>query len=281
MWLLYSLATVLLTTVLALLFRKVSLNTKDQRAFSFIQNSAVTMLLFLTALFVGVGTVDLSSRTAVLVIAGGVSYGMFQRYQFLVRKHIEASILQTILTPTTIPAYILAIVWLGESLTIPRVAGYIIILIATFLVTNKPGKKYSFNAYVVIALFIGSIMSIGTTISKQILPAFESVLTYSLILWAIQSVFCYVPFIQLKSITKEIYIHRWTIVVIAVISTLATGSMLLALRHGNATQVIPITSSNVIFISIAGVVFLRERSRVGIKLLSASLSFIGLLLISL
>lgn len=74
--------------------------------------------------------------------------------------------------------------------------------------------------------------------------------------------------------------HGKLLVLLAVINLVALFCLISALRLAPATQVMPIANSNIVFIAIAGIMFLKERDRVPIKILAALIACFGLFLVS-
>src|SRR5690606_37903755 len=102
----------ILTSTLSVSFRVVALNTKNARTFGLLFNGTILLMTLLLMFFFGVGRIELNGWAFFLLILSGAGYGLFQRYQFTVRKHISAPELQILLTPTGAAGYLLAIFWL-------------------------------------------------------------------------------------------------------------------------------------------------------------------------
>lgn len=281
MWLAFTLAVVACTSVLGILFRVVAVKSKDPRIFSFLMNATALIIVALLVIVKGMGKVSLENGALVLILLSGLGYGFFQRFQFLVRKHIEASKISVIFAPTGFVGYTLAILWLGESVTPLKLAGYALIFLAILLILyKKSSEKIVINRYVVIALFIGAGLSCAATIDRSVVPGFESALTYTLIIWASQTLACFVPGISMKHIKTELRINTYFIPLLAVINVAATFFLVSALQRAPATQVMPIANSNVIVTALLGILLLKERDRIGTKLLAAIIATVGLILVS-
>jgi|GEM_PF-3488166 len=280
MWLGYALATVALTCTLGLLFRIVALDSKNPRTFSFLFNAIILLITALLIPFFGVGTISLDARIVILMILSGAGYGIFQRYQFSIRQHIEASVMQLIVTPTSIVGFALAVLFLGETITPLRILGYSLIIASAMLVIKRKGMKLKFSRYVVGALIIGSALSIGLTLSRAVAPSFSSVLVYTLFIAFAQTMACFLPIVKLKDIQIEAKIHTWKLPFLAVVNLGALFCTIAAIRLAPATKVIPVTASNVVLMTLLGIILLKERDRVWIKLFAAALTMVGLVLVS-
>ena len=280
MWFLYSLTAVASTTTLALLFRKVSTRSDDPRAFSFIFNLTALFISISLVAVTGIGEINLDAQTAALLVASGLGYGIFQRYQFLARKNIEASIMQTIATPAGVIGYALAIVWLGEAVTLAKVLGYGLILLSALIVINPKPSKLKLNKYFILVVLIAGALSAAATIDRRVSPNFSSALTYASVLWAFQVVAVLLPTISISNIKKEIKLHKNMIPLLASVNVVALFCTVSALQLAPVSSVSPVLASNVVFIALFGIIILRERQRTMCKLSAAVITFLGLFLVS-
>ncbi len=280
MWLLYSLITVALTSILAISFKVVSLKAEDSRAFSFIFNGTILLITLILVLVTGIGKVNLTPWTVCLLVISGIGYGLFQRYQFVVRKHIPTSEIQILVVPTGIAGYLLAIFWLQEAITPVRVMGYALVLLAAILVLFKKGVTFKFNRYIFLTFFIGISLSVAATIDRKVAPLVENVLTYTAILWAAQTIMCYLPYVKIEKIKRELTLQRWKILVLALINLAVLYCQITAIRLAPATKVAPVLASNIVVIALLSIVILKERDRIIIKIIAALLATTGLILVS-
>lgn len=279
MWFLYAALTVLFTTILGISFRKIALKTSDQRAFSFAYNLSMFCIALVIVLLTGLGDIDLNRYYFGLLVLSGIGYGLFQRYQFAIRKHIEASTIQTVVMPSGLVGFILAIIWLGEALTLTKVVGYLLVILATLLIV-APKSHLKLNKWVLGAFLIGAALSIAGTIDREVSQQFSSALTYTAALLFFHALLTYVPFVKTRSLLEELRRWNWRIPVLAAINVASLVALIKALQLAPASQVLPVTQSNVVFMALAGILILKERSRTPIKILAAAITFIGLFLIS-
>lgn len=279
MWLIFALATVALTSVLAILMRVLAVKADDERAFAFTYNLIGLLILMVLLLIWGIGMVSLNVYLFGLLVLSGLGYGLFQRYQFSVRKHIEASEVAIIFTPTNIAGYILAVIWLHEAVTVWQVLGFAMLMLAAFMVIARH-HKVTFTRYTVLALVIGLGLAITAPLDRRVSPYFSQILTYVAVIWLAQTVVTLLPYVKVGAIKRELRIHRWKLPLLVVINLCATYTLIAAIKLAPATQVQPVTASNVILVAILGIVLLKERHRVWIKIAAAILATAGLVLIS-
>lgn len=277
---LFALSTIILSCTLGLLFRIVAIESKDPRTFSFVFNSVICLMALIAVIVFGIGNIKFDLYTLVLVTLSGSGYGIFQRYQFTIRKYIEASIIQLIVTPTAIVGYTLALFWLGEAITFSQYIGFILVIVAGLMVTVRKEKKLVLNRYVIGALLIGSALSIGVTISKVAVNSFESALTYVLIIFTMQAMWCFFPFVQPKKVVEELRKHTWKIPFLAIINFVLLVVQIAAIRIVPATKLIPILASNVVLMTVLAIILLKERDRIWLKIIAAFLTMVGVILSS-
>ncbi len=280
MWIIFASLTVLSTTVLGIAFRRIALKTSHPREYAFIYNAVMFLLALPLAFILGVGLFSITTELLVLLILSGVLYGIFQRYQFTVRKHIEASVIQTIVTPAGLVGYLLAVVWLGEAVTLPRTLGYGLVLVAAYLVTRPSEHSIHLNKYALFAFVIASCLSVAGVIDRAVSPNFESAFTYLTILLFFHAFICFLPAVKIATVEKEFALHTWRLPLLASINIFALWCLVSALQRAPATQVLPVVASNVVLLSVVGIWFLKERTDIFRKLLSSFIVLVGLILVA-
>lgn len=237
-------------------------------------------MALITVIAFGVGNINFDFYTLVLVILSGSGYGVFQRYQFTIRKHIEASIIQLIVTPTAIVGYTLALIWLGEAITPSQYIGFILVIVAGLMVTVRKEKKLALNRYVIGALLIGSALSIGVTISKVAVNSFESALSYVLVIFIVQTIWCFFPFVEPKKVVEELKKHTWKIPFLAIINFALLAVQIMAIKIVPATKLIPIMASNVVLMTVLAIILLKEHDHIWLKVMAAFVTMVGVILSS-
>lgn len=203
MWFAFAVGFIIATTTLGVCFRISALKTKDPRSLSFVYNFTVFLFSIILLIFAGFGTVHLSQYLVLLLVCSGLGYGIFQRFQFVPRKHIEASQIALVIAPTGLVGYFLAIIWLHEPLKAVRLVGYGLVILGALLVIKKPQKKFELNKYVLLALAIGACLSVAAVLDRRVAPHFSSVAFYVAILWFAQASVSYLPHVKLNDIKSK------------------------------------------------------------------------------
>lgn len=279
-WLAYALGFVLFTTILALLMRTIARKTRHERAFAFLFNMTTLAATLVAIGVVGIGSVELDATVLALVIAAGILHGLFHRYQFVARKHIEASAIEVIMAPSAIVGYTLAIFWLGESVTGFKIVGFSLVLLAGILTSYTHHSHLKISRYALLAFFIGAAASIAGTIDRAVAINFSSALTYAAVLWAVQAVVCFIPGLKWRVIAEELHTYHWYLLLMATLNAVVLYCAVVALQLAPVTKVSPVLSSNVVFISLAAIIILGERTHVQRKVTAALLACLGLFFVA-
>lgn len=279
-WVTYAFGFVLFTTILALLMRSIARRTRHERAFAFLFNMATLLATIVAMTFVGFGSIRIDPVISALVIAAGIMHGLFHRYQFVARKHIEASAIEVIMAPSAIIGYTLAIFWLGENVTALKLVGFALVLSAGILTSYTHHSNLKISRYALLAFLIGAAASIGGTIDRAVAVNFSSALTYAAMLWTVQAIVCFLPGFKWEAIRQEIEVYHWYILLMAGLNAIVLYCAVVALQLAPVTQVSPVLSSNVVFISLAAILVLGERQHARRKVSAALLACLGLFLVT-
>ncbi|HCM37980.1 MAG: hypothetical protein UV61_C0006G0098 [Candidatus Gottesmanbacteria bacterium GW2011_GWB1_43_11] len=121
-WLVLSLISVLMFTILNLLMRVLAVKSENQRAFSFVFNAwgaifALGFYLLETNKF----SVPRPNLLQLLLILAVVClYGLYERFQFSARKHIDASTLTILYSLAPVVAFTGSIIFLVKRSRFPN-----------------------------------------------------------------------------------------------------------------------------------------------------------------
>lgn len=280
MWFLYAIGFVVLTTTLAMFFKKLSGETKNQRAFNFLFNLFSLLATLALLLVAGVKLQTVSLFIFALAAVSGILHGLFHRYHFVVRKNMEASIIETVMAPAAIVGYALAIFWLQESITFAKIFGYSLILLAGMAAVWQRNQKFKLNRYVLLALFVSVCANVAVIIDRRVSIDVNSALLFAAFLWFMQALVCYIPYIPKTDVVRELKTYKWLLPALASINALVLVLAISALQQAPATRVLPVLNSNVVFIALTAVIVFKERQRVGVKVAAAFVACVGLFLVS-
>lgn len=280
MWLIFSISAALIFTSVNLLTRILAVKSVNPRAFSLVYS--LWGVLFACSVFVLERSVApdiwrLPPIQYVLLAAAALMYGVFERSQFIARKHIEASTLVILFRLTPVVAFAGSLIVFGESVTLGKLIGAALIIGSSLLVLHKnPQIK---NAHALgIALMCAIALGLAWMLDKPAsvgLPASF----YSAIMWVLPVPIVIFPSLPSTVIKREFVSGGWKLALSAFLNVLGFVLYLKALSLAEASRVIPIVSSSATLVILGGIIFLNERTYLMKKLIAGVLMFIGILLL--
>lgn len=280
MWLTLSLLSALTFTVLNLLTRILAVKSTHPRVFSFVYNCFGALFTFLVFLMEGKGVSlfqTLPVRQVAYLSLAAFFYALFERFQFIARKHIESSTLVIVFRLTTVTAFLGSLVFFKESATLSKIVGATLLIGSSLIVIHKNPQFKNLRALGV-AVFCAVALGLAWMLDK---PASSglSASFYSALMWAIPLPFIALPTLTIPQVKTELRIGWWKIALAAFLNVLGFVLYLKALSLAEASRVIPIVSSSATLVVLGGIIFLNERSHIAKKLIAGALMFIGILLL--
>ncbi|HCM37979.1 TPA: hypothetical protein DIS61_04985 [Patescibacteria group bacterium] len=103
---------------------------------------------------------------------------------------------------------------------------------------------------------------------------------YSFAVWTLPLIFIAFPKIPLTALKKEMRIGSWHVVLMAFLNVFGYIIQIKALSLGDASRVIPITSSASILTVLGGIFILKEKTSIGRKIFAGILGFVGVILLT-
>lgn len=279
-WFFWAIISVI-TTSISNLLQRVIMRQKDSDAFgtAVIFQFATAALTGIFAFWKGfvlppIGVYFWNFLVSTLLWGLG-SLSLFKAYQTLGSS--EIAIISSLGTVVTILS---SIAFLGESFDIPKIIGTILILTSIFLVTEKKGKV-SFKKGTIYALITTLFYGLAVTNDAFILRTYDAV-SYT-------SVISFLPGVLLVALRPTVLrsFNRLTnipfaknMLFLTIFYSAQAIAYYVALQTGaNASQLAPIYKSNIILTVLLAIVFLKEKEKLALKLLSAALVTVGVLLI--
>ncbi len=278
-WFVYALLAVGFSTMFALLSRIISINSQYPRAYSVIfeVSAALFSLLLITTEPFSLHT--LSWSILFLTFLTTLCYGVSDRLLFFVNRSLDASSLTIIDKLASIVTFVTSVYLLGESITLRKLIAVSLIIGGNLLVVYK-SSVIKLNRGFVLALIAATCFGLASTIDKRASTAY-SLSTYSFITFFVPAIYnMFFPPLSLSIVVYEFKRASWKILLLAALSTLAYYCTLKALRGAEASLVIPIVNSSTIFVVLAGMIFLKERSHIDKKIIAGLCVVIGIFLLS-
>ena len=280
MWLILSLAAVLMFTSQNLLMRVLAVKSDHPRTFSFIFNLWGSLFALLIYFFERPSLESLThiSWIQILLIGGAaLGYGLYERTHFLARKNLDASTVAVLFRLDPIIAFIGAIIFLHEPLTVTKFIGAATLIGASLIVLHK-NPHLRTNRYVLIAIFGAFMLGMAALFDKPASSGIPATL-YSAAMWAFSLPVIAFPTMTFKQLKKEFLIGGWEVALTAFLNVSGFILYLKALSLADASRVIPITSSTGTLTVLAGILILKENTYIGRKIFAGILMLVGILLL--
>lgn len=277
-WFTLAVISALCFTFYGLLGRILVVDSKEPKAFSAVYN-------FLSGFFVlGFFLIDKFSWHSIppvillLTVVMIFVYGIFNRTEYLAKKHMEASLFTTVAKLATLYTFILSIVFLGESVNLHKLVAAILILGANVLIIYRQGKVHIDKGFQY-ALIMSAFLGIGWTIDKVAAPYWPLPL-YAFMGYVFANVFViFFPAIPVSTLIGEFKRTSWKVILLALMASSGYYFLLKAFAVGEASRVILINSTNSLATILLAIIFLKERKHIPVKIIAGILAFIGIILL--
>lgn len=280
LWLVYTLASVFLITVYALLARVLTVKSENPRAFSVLFGVFAAFFSLFLFIFDPMTWKPVPFSILLLTFLATVLYGIHDRTQFYASKHVEASMLVIIFQITPIVGFITSLLFLHEAFTWEKFFGVLLIIAGNLFVLHK-NPHFKFDKGLVYALIAGVALGFVIVVNKRASTGY-SLPFYNALVFFFPAVYnFFFPRLSWGLIKKEFTIARWKIIILSLISLLEFYFILKALQLADASKVIPVSSSEPILVVLAGIIILHEKSHLWKKIIAGFLVFAGVVLISL
>ncbi len=207
----------------------------------------------------------------------GIAYGFFERLRFFATKFLDASIYSIVRNISVLIAFFLSLFLYQESLTFSKMMGFVLIIIALFLVVEIKKSKISLKGLwygIVTSVLIG----IGWSLDKKGSMFFNPE-TYNVMTWVAPLIIICIPSIDISAIKLEFKIFSWKIILLSLFNFIGYYLALKALFLAEATKVIPIMQLSTLMTVIAGILLLNEKNNLSKKILAGIIAVIGVFLL--
>lgn len=280
MWFILSIAAALAYTAVNLLMRLLAIKSNSPRTFSFVYNfwgALFALIIFLLERSTPPDIRLIPWFQFIFIGITAILYGLFERFQFIARKGIDASTLVIIFRLTPVIAFAGSLIFFKEAIEPYKLLGSILLISSSLVVIHK-NPQLRANPALLIALFCALTLGFAWMLDK---PASVGIPAsfYSAIMWALPLVFIAFPSIPIKQIVKEFSLGGWKVALTAFLNVLGFVFYLKAFALVDASQVIPIVSSSATLVVLGGILLLHERTFLVRKIISGVLMLIGIFLL--
>lgn len=251
----------------------------DPAVYLIISNLIAAVFLLIPGLFVGFKFANLIPFVPNILISSTL-IGTGALFWFKSLKLIEASEFVVLFASRSFWIIIAAVILLGEQFSLVQLFGALLIFLAVYLASWKT-KKFRLGKGETYALLGAAFFGSGIISDSIILQKVDST-TYLPIGFLGTATFVWITNFKLTPQVISVFKSRLLpkFIILAAVSGLTAFTYLTAYQTGrNAAQIAAINQLSTILVVVAGIIFLKERDRLGRKILAALISFAGVLLI--
>lgn len=279
-WLILSLFSLLSFVLYDVASRFVATRSESPRAFATIYN-AVVAVLSLSIFFIDPtppGTLNL--RVIFLTLIGLVLWGLNGRLEYFVKKHVEASTFAIVAKVAPVGTFLLAIIFLHESLSIYKLLGVVLIILANVLIFINQGKRAILTPEGLrYTVMICSVLAFAWFFDAINVPVW-GVATFSVLSFGIGSLISGLfPTISLTELRRELVLTPvWQIALLGSLNLAGYALMLKAFTVTEASNVIPVATATAPFVVLLSFFLLGEKDFLLRKFLAAIITLGGIYL---
>lgn len=279
-WLILSLLSLISFVLYDVASRFVATRSESPRAFATIYNAVVAVLSLSIFLIDPTPPGALNIRIIFLTLVGLVLWGINGRLEYFVKKHVEASTFAIVAKVAPVGTFLLALIFLHESLSISKLFGVILIILANVLIFINQGKRAILTPEGLrYTVMICSVLAFAWFFDALNVPVW-GVATFSVFSFAIGSLISGLfPTISWAEIKRELALTPlWQIAFLGSLNLSGYALMLKAFTVTEASNVIPIATATAPFVVLLSFFLLRERDFLLRKFLAALLTLGGIYL---
>lgn len=277
-WLILSLLSLISFVLYDVASRFVATRSESPRAFATIYNAVVAVLslsiFYLDPTLPG----TITPRVILLTLVGLVLWGINGRLEYFVKKHVEASTFAIVAKVAPVGTFLLALIFLHESLSVNKLLGVILIILANVLIFVNQGIRAILTPEGLrYTTMICSVLAFAWFFDALNVPAW-GVATFSVLSFAVGSLISGLfPTISMSAIKRELTLTPlWQIAFLGSLNLSGYALMLKAFTITEASNVIPIATATAPFVVLLSFLLLKERDFLWRKFLAALITLGGI-----
>ncbi|MFZ3152045.1 MAG: EamA family transporter [Anaerolineaceae bacterium] len=265
MWIFFAFGSALFAGITAILAKRGIKNT-DSNLATAIRTVVVLAFSWLMVFIVGSQSTigDISTKTLVFLILSGLATGASWLFYFKAMQLGDVNKVTPVDKSSTILTMLLAVIFLGEPVTLTKVVGAVAIGIGTYMMIEKKqvsGEKKSYGPWFLYAALSAVFASLTAILGKVGIQGVESNLgtairTVVVLIMAWVIVFITKKQGEIKNIDRKSWLFL-------ILSGFATGGSWLcyyrALQDGPASVVVPIDKLSIVITIAFSYFFLKEK----------------------
>jgi len=265
---------------LATLYQRVILkNSRDPVLFYVVNGVTAGLILLAYGLWMGFKVPDISHISLNLIVMT-VLLGFGNMLNFNALKKTDASEFTVLFSTRAIWSVVAAILVLGESFGTKQIVGATLIISSVFLVSWKK-KSFSLNEGEMLTLAAAAFFGIEFINDTHLVNVVD-LLFYLPLIFLLPALFVgALNYKRLPNIKKVISIKDFLqLSFLALLFAVSATATLTAYTKGhNAAQIAILNQTSTILIVLLGIIFLKERSHIKLKIIGAIISLIGVFLV--
>ncbi len=278
-WYHYLIINVIVFSLATLYQRTLLKNSKDPIV-SYVINGLVGGLILLSyGSFVGFRIPDFSNISLNLVMMT-MLLGFGNMLTFNALKKVEASEYTVLFSTRALWSVVAAVFILGESFSLKQILGAGLIIASVFLVSWKK-KSFRLNEGEMLTLLAASFFGLEF-VNDSYLVGKTDLFFYLPLIFLFPAIFIgtinYKKVLKIKKIMKLKDILKLSLLAL-LFSVSATATLTAYQKGHNAAQIAILNQTSTILIVFLGIIFLKERNNLYLKILAACVSLVGVFLV--
>lgn len=279
-WIFWVIVYLISALVFAQSFKKANRNMKDAGSLTILLEvfTALFAVLFIPLFKINFPS-DINIYLTLLVVV--IIYAITDRLNIEARYGLEPSTFSMLKQLSTVFLIILGIVFMHESTSLLKIIGIVLIIFSNFLLTFEKGKIV-INKYFVMSFISNFLFAVAMLINVGISDNFNLAI-YTIITVSIPSLLIFIferhSFIELK---REFKLYDRKLFLLSAFTwAIMLISSVRAYQLGDIVLVAPLLALTSIMNAIYEVVINKDRKKFILKVISAVLIVIGVLLIKM
>ncbi|GAC1386182.1 MAG: hypothetical protein NVS4B7_11960 [Ktedonobacteraceae bacterium] len=268
-------------TVAFNIISRISLSTtKYERAYTVLWQVFCGLLALL---FVPFDRFSININPHILLLSGlsVVFWALVDAFLFSAFKYEEASVLSAILPLNFVFTFVVSVVFFQSLIKPTIVVGFIIIMLASFLIgfyktKFRPSKGVAFA--LLCSFFSGAALGFNSEVVKNF-----SIPPYMFAAFIFPAVVNFFVFLRPKvsELHYELQTQWKAILLNAVVMDASYFFLLKAFQIGNVPQIVSLSASSTLLTALAGIFLLHENKYTTLKIIAAGLATVGIVLVQL
>ncbi|NOX71259.1 MAG: EamA family transporter [Candidatus Micrarchaeota archaeon] len=269
-WFLFALCAAASISIQKMLSRRVLKEKVDTTIFT-ILNDFIAGIALIPAIFVFEVTFPQHNITWLLFILSVVFYGLGDYYTFKALEGIAVSTWQILTQVRHIFVLAGGFILFSESLAPFKIVGIFLIIFGAFVTLFQKNKTRSRDILFKGAFFTfisSGLFALGFLTAKAVVSDFSPVIYASLNMIGVGLGGMLIMALKRQSVrvVREMRILGYSVLLPGIFLGLYDFFLFLSFKFGEVSRAVPVAQSSLIFTVIGGIIFLKERERLHLKI---------------